>query len=120
MEMDNLKQMIKEVLGGMEERMNADRKSDQLKMAADIEDLLTRMKEARQANQELLARMDGYHEKRMAMLDAHQKRIMATKKTEYNPEMMQFAEEHQEILNEDVVVRPAKGLKKRHRVTQRA
>jgi hypothetical protein len=31
MEMDNLKQMIRELLGGMEERMNADIKADQEK-----------------------------------------------------------------------------------------
>jgi hypothetical protein len=173
-------------------KAEADRKADK--------EILARMKEEdRRANQELLARMDAYHEKRMAMLDAHQKRIMACfgqteatdfrvnpEKTEPNPEeneavlerqrvhneetaihslkacrsetmecqemteacleyeepasgnikddqnettsynevtekiepdpgMMQSAEEHQDILSEDVVVMPVKGLKKRRR-----
>jgi hypothetical protein len=84
-------------------------------MAADKEDLLARMKEGRQANQELLTRMDAYHEKRMAMLDDNQKRVMAKKKIEQNPEMMQSVQEHQDVPSEDVVVRPIKGLKKGRR-----
>jgi hypothetical protein len=39
----------------------------------------------------------------------------ATEKIEQNPGMMQSAEEHQDFRSEDVVVRPVKGLKKRHR-----
>jgi hypothetical protein len=46
----------KEGMGGMEERMNTDRKADK---------------------EDFLARMDAIHEERMAMLDANQKRMMA-------------------------------------------
>jgi hypothetical protein len=190
MEMVKLKQMIKELLGGMEERMNADRKADQERMEADKEEILARMKvENRQANQELLARMDAYHEKRMmaclSQMEATDFRVNpekmesnpeeneavlmgervyneetafhslracrgetmecqetrearleyeepalgdikddqnettacneATEKIEPDPEMMQFAEEHQDVPSEEVVVRPVKGLKKRRR-----
>jgi hypothetical protein len=103
--------------------MGADRKADQ--------DLLTRMKEEikcsyneMKANQEeLLARMDDYHEKRMAMLDAHQKRMIAclgqmeanTKKTEQDPGMMPSMKEHQDTPTEEVAVMPVKGLRKQHR-----
>jgi hypothetical protein len=46
--------------------------------------------------------MDAYHEKRMAMLDAYEKSIMAclgqavadTKKIEQDPGMIQSVEEH--------------------------
>jgi hypothetical protein len=127
----------------MLEKMAADRKADQEKMAADRKadkkDLLTRMEilidanrkkveadkegilarikeEDRQANQELLARMD-------AMFGAYEKSIMAclgqaefrTKKIQQDTEMMQSAEEHQDVPSEDVIVRPVKGLKKRRR-----
>jgi hypothetical protein len=87
MEMDNLKQIIKELLEGTEERITTS--------------------------------VHAYHEKRMAMFDAYEKRIMATwnthtetKKIEQDPEMMQSVEEHQEVPSEDVVVRPVNGLKK--------
>jgi hypothetical protein len=53
MEMENMKQMIQELLGGMEERMNADRKADK-------EEIQATMQEDRKANQEeQLARMDA-------------------------------------------------------------
>jgi hypothetical protein len=105
-----------------QEKMAADRKADQDRMAADRkadqEEILARIKgEDRQANQELLARMD-------AMIDAYEKRRMAclgqtesnTGKIEQDTEMMQSAEEHQDLPSEDVVVRPVKGLKKRRKV----
>jgi hypothetical protein len=57
--------------------------------------------------------LDDYHKKRMSMLDAHHKSIMAclgqteaTEKTDPDIEMMQSAEEHQEIPPEDAVVMP--------------
>jgi hypothetical protein len=96
--------------------------SNQEKMAADKEDFLARMKEERRkANQELLASMDAFHEKRMAMFDAHQKRMIAflgqtdaiTEKID--PGMMQSVEEHQDVRIEDVAVMPVKGLKKRRK-----
>jgi hypothetical protein len=52
-------QQITEMLA----KAKADRKADR--------------EESRQANQKLLARMDAYHEKRNAMLDANQKRKIA-------------------------------------------
>jgi hypothetical protein len=68
---ENMKQMIQELLGGMEERINA------------------RMNANAKANQEdLLARMDVYHEKRMAMFDAYEKRMMAMWNT--HPEAMKI------------------------------
>jgi hypothetical protein len=48
----------------------------------------------------------------MTMLDDHQKRMMAMRKIEQNPGMMQSVEEHQDVPNEDVAVMPVKGLKK--------
>jgi hypothetical protein len=68
--MDNMEKMMQQITE-MLAKAEADRKADQ-------EEMLARIKEEdRQANQELLARMVAYHEKRMAMLDAQQKRIMA-------------------------------------------
>jgi hypothetical protein len=112
-----MQQMLERLLAGqarIEERMDADRKANQ--------ELLARIKEDRRANQEFLARMDAYHEKRMAILDAHQKRMIAclgetdANTEKINPGMMQSVEEHQEVPIEDVAVMPVKGLKKRRRV----
>jgi hypothetical protein len=90
----------------MLEKVEADRKADK-------EDLLKRMETL----------IDAYHEKRMTMFDAYEKRMVAclgqteaTEKIEPDPEMMQSAQEHQDILSEDVAVMPVKGLKKRCRV----
>jgi hypothetical protein len=129
-------------------KMKEERNTDQEKMAADKKDFLARMKEAKQglltemkedlltktkedrkADQEkmaadkedFLARMDAIHEKRMAMLDAHQKRMTAclgemdanTEKIELDTGMMQSIEEHQDVPSEDVAVMPVKGLRKR-------
>jgi hypothetical protein len=66
--------------------------------------------------------MDAFHEKRMAMLEAQQKRMMACLgQTEANtekidPEMMQSTEEHQDVPNEDVAVMPVGEPRKRCRV----
>jgi hypothetical protein len=81
---------------------------NQEKAEADKEEMLARMKEEiksshneMRANQEeLLARVDAYHEKRMTMFEAYEKSIMAclgqaeanTKKTEQDPGMMQSVE----------------------------
>jgi hypothetical protein len=137
-DMEKMMQQIMEMLVEMkasgdayQEKMATDRKADQEKMAADKEDLLARMEakidanrkkaeadkeemlarikeEDRQANKELLARMD-------AMFETYKKTMMATEKIEQNLEMMQSAEEHQDVPTEAVVVRAVKGLKKRHR-----
>jgi hypothetical protein len=59
--------------------------------------------------------MNAYHEKRMAVLVAHQKRMMAClRQTEANtekidPGMMHSAEEHQDIPTEDVPVMPVEN-----------
>jgi hypothetical protein len=59
--MDDTDKMMQQIVQ-MLAKMDADRKADR-------EELLARIKEEdRQANQELLARMDAIHEKRMAML----------------------------------------------------
>jgi hypothetical protein len=93
----------------MEERMNADRKTDQEKMAADKEDLLAKIKEEMIANQEeLLAKMDLM----MVTWNTHTE----TKKIEQDPEMMQSVEEHQDIPTEDVAVMPVRELRKWRRV----
>jgi hypothetical protein len=78
--------------------------------------MLARIKEDRQANKELLARMDAFHEKRMAMLDDHQKNMLATKKSEQDTEMTQSAEVHQDVPNEDVAVMLVGEPRKRCRV----
>jgi hypothetical protein len=152
-EMENMKQMIQELLGGMEERINADRKADwdelKAKMdsnqekAAKHEKLLltnqaaqSRMEAKMVSNQEKAeARMvkyeetmDDYCNKRMAMLDAHHKNIMAslgqteanTEKTVLDSEMMQPVEEHQGIPKGVVAVMPVRGLRERRRVQKLA
>jgi hypothetical protein len=86
-------------------------------MKADKEDLLARMKEDRQANQELLARMEAYHKKRMAMVDVHQKRMMAClgqmeatdfrvnpEKMEPNPEENEAVLERQRVHKEETAI----------------
>jgi hypothetical protein len=65
--------------------------------------------------EDFLARMVAIHEKRVTMLDDHQKRMMATKITEQNPEMIQSIEEHQDVPIEDVAVIPVAKPRKRHR-----
>jgi hypothetical protein len=60
--------------------------------------------------------MDTIHEKRMAILDDHQKRMMATKMTKQNPEMMQSIEEHQDVPIEDVAVMSVGEPRKRRRL----
>jgi hypothetical protein len=97
----NLLSRMEAKMDSNQKKAEEDRKADQEKMAADKEDFL--------------ARMDVIHEKRMAMLDDHQKRMMATKNTEKNPETMQSLEEHQDFPNEDVAVMPVGELKKRRR-----
>jgi hypothetical protein len=91
-------------------RMEAKVDDNQKKAEADKEDLLTKMKEDRKADREdLLARMD-------AMFETYKKRMMATKKIEKNPGMMQSVEEHQDVSNEDVTVMPVRKPRKRCRV----
>jgi hypothetical protein len=90
-----------------EENMAANRKADQEKMVADKEDFL--------------ARMDAFHEKRMAMLEAQQRRMIAclgqtdANTEKMDPGMMQSAEEHQDVPNEDVAVMPVGEPRKRRR-----
>jgi hypothetical protein len=77
--------------------------------------------EARMSNFE--EKMNDYHNKRMAMLDTHNKIIMVsfgqteanTEKTVPDPEMMQSAEEHQEIPTEDAAIMPVGESRKQHR-----
>jgi hypothetical protein len=95
-----------------QEKMATDRKAEQETMATNKEDLLIKMETL----------IDAYHEKRMTMFDAYEKRMMvclgqteATESIKPDPGLMQPAEEHQDNLSEDVVVRPVKGLKKRRR-----
>jgi hypothetical protein len=64
----------------------------------------------------LQASQDAYQERMDAMFEAYKKGMMATKKIEKNPGMMQSAEGHQDVPNENVTVRPVKGLRKRRRV----
>jgi hypothetical protein len=125
--MENMKQMTQELLRGMEERINANRKADRDELKAIMNafqeklDSIQEKVEARMANFE--EKMDDYRNKRMAMLDAHHKSIMVslgqtetnTEKTVPDPEMMQSAEEHRDVPSEDVIVRPVKGLRKRRR-----
>jgi hypothetical protein len=69
--MNNIEQMTHKLLGGMEERMKA-------RMAKFEENV------------------DDYRKRRMTMLDAHHKSIMACLGHTY-PEIMQSVEEHQEV-----------------------
>jgi hypothetical protein len=91
-------------------RMEAKFVDNQKKAEADKEDLLTKMKEDRKADKEdLLARMD-------AMFETYKKNMMATKKIEKNPGMMQSVEEHQDVPSKDVAVMPVREPTKRRRV----
>jgi hypothetical protein len=103
--MDNMVKMMQEILAQMNANAKANQEDMLTKMAADKEEILARMKEeARQANQEFLAKMDAYYQKRMAMLDVHQKRTMAcfgqTEATDFkvNPEKMQPNPEENEAI----------------------
>jgi hypothetical protein len=135
---EKMMQQIMEMLVEMKATAAADRKADK-------EDLLTKMKEeSREANQDFLARikedrktdhekmaadkqdflarMEAFHEKRMAMLDAHQKRMIAclgemdANTEKIDPKMMQSAEEHQDVPNDDVTVMLVGEPRKRRRV----
>jgi hypothetical protein len=88
--MDDTEKMMQQIIE-MLAKAEADTKAYQEKMAADQEDMLTRMD---------------------AIFETYKKRMRATKKTEQNPEMMQSAEEHQDVPSEDIAVMPVKGLKK--------
>jgi hypothetical protein len=76
MEMDNMKQIIQELLGGMEERMNAS-----------MEKLL----EA--STEKFEEKLDDYHKMMMAKWNTHRE----TTEIDPDPEMMQPAVEHQEF-----------------------
>jgi hypothetical protein len=109
--MDNMDKIVQQILAQMNANADADRKerkAEQEDFLARMKeesrkatkDLLTKKKEDRNADQEkmatdkedFLARMDTIHDKRMEMLDDHQKRMMATKKIELDPGMMQSIE----------------------------
>jgi hypothetical protein len=102
--------MMERLLAKLEDKMDANQK----KAEADKKDLLTRME----------TKIDAYHEKRMVMFHAYEKRMMAclgqteanTEENEINPGMMQSAEEHQDIPTEDVTVMPVGRPRKRRRV----
>jgi hypothetical protein len=90
-----------------------------MEMEKMMQRLLAKLEERMNANA-IANQEDAYHEKMMAMLDAHHKSIMAclgqteanTEKTMPGPEMMQFVEENQEVPRKDAAVKTAKGLKK--------
>jgi predicted nuclease with TOPRIM domain len=97
MEMDNRKQMIQELLGGMEERTNA--------KAAKQEEMLFEMNAKMDANMTKMAAIWSELEEFMECQTKHL--MMAMWNT--NPEAMkieQSVEEHQDVPSEDVIVRP--------------
>jgi hypothetical protein len=117
-------QQIVQMLAKLQASQNDIEARMETKMAADKEDFLARIKEDRQANQELAARMDTYHEKRMAMLDAHQERTMVCfgqteatdfrvnpEKTEPNPEENEAVLERQEVHNEETAIHSTKACR---------
>jgi hypothetical protein len=74
--------------------------------------------------EQMVAFLQLFEEKMMAMLDAHHKSSLAslglteanTEKTVQGPEMMQSVEEHQDIPTEDTTVaKPVNERRKRHR-----
>jgi hypothetical protein len=94
-----------------------------------IIEILAKAEANRKANkEEILARMDTYHEKRIAMFDAYEKRMMAclgqteanTEKIEQDAGMMQSVEEHQNSLTEDFTVMPIREPRKQRRVRKLA
>jgi membrane protein involved in colicin uptake len=136
-------QQMMEMLAKMDADRKADKEELMANRKADKEELMTKMEadrraekeERKKANQEFLARMDAIFddnrkkaeedreadkedaidEKRMAMLDDHQNRMMATKKSEQDTEMMQSAEEHRDIPTKNVAVMPVAEPRKRRR-----
>jgi hypothetical protein len=92
------------------DELKAKMDSNQMKMEAIQEEAEARMVKFEE-------KMDEYHKKRMAMVDVHHKSIMAclgqmkanTEKTVVDPEMMQSAEEHQEIPTQEAAYGPKFG-----------
>jgi formiminotetrahydrofolate cyclodeaminase len=125
---DDNRKAYQEIMDSNQEKLAADKEDflarmeaifddNRKKVEADKEEMLARIKEEdRQANEELSTRMD-------ARFGAYEKSIVAclgqaevrTEKIERDTEMMQSAEEHQDVPSEDVAVMPVKGLMKRCR-----
>jgi hypothetical protein len=63
--------------------------------------------------------MDTHQEKMDALIadmkNGREERTACQKAMEANPEMMQFAGEHQEVLKEEAALRASGALKKRHK-----
>jgi hypothetical protein len=130
MEMDNLKQMIQVLLGGIEERISVDRKANQedlltrmetkidanqKKAEADKEEILARMKEDTKANQEdLLAIMDNNLAVIRSTINAFKEKM------EPNPEEKEAVVEHQDIPTEDVAVMSVGEPRNRRKVWKSA
>jgi predicted nuclease with TOPRIM domain len=131
METDNMKQMIQELLGEMEERINADRKADWDELKA-IMNAFQEKVDSNQANaakqEEMLAEMNAKMytiqseleetmERRMKHLmmptwNAHQE----TTEIEQDPGMMQSVKEHQDIPTQDAAVMSVGEPRKQCRV----
>jgi hypothetical protein len=133
--MDDMEEMMQQIMkmlvemkasdDAYQEKMAADRKADkeerkayQEKMAADCEDFLAKMKEEiREANQDLLTEMkEDLLTKMKEVRKADIEDFLATKKSEQDTEMMQSAEEHQDIPTENVAVMPVVKTRKWRRV----
>jgi hypothetical protein len=96
--MDNIQQMLEHLLALQEQTI--------AKMGANHKEMMAKICAGTDANR---AETKDIHERRMAKLDALQERTLAHQEvteTEPNPGMMQSAEEHQEIPNEDAAVMP--------------
>jgi ElaB/YqjD/DUF883 family membrane-anchored ribosome-binding protein len=111
-------QQIMELLLAMNEKMatKEDReemiqemRADQEQSRADMEEILAKMEERMTATQ---AKTDG---KLKELTETIEKTLM-----EPSQEMMQSAEENQEVPRDDAVVKPVRGWKRRHRGRKQA
>jgi hypothetical protein len=111
--------LLKEMKEDLVTKMKEDRKADIEKMAAKQEDLLARMDEINAKMdatiQSIRSVVQETKHNRVENVGAEINQTMAAKTEKIPQGMMQSAEEHQDVVNEDVAVLPVQGLKQRHR-----
>jgi uncharacterized protein YdaU (DUF1376 family) len=97
-------QQMLERLFALQEQIIAEMKADREMMAAETKDM---------RNKRMEAHMSDGQKETTACQDAMEANL---EKTESNPGIMQYIEEHQEIPKEEAAVKPVGGPRKRRRV----
>jgi N-methylhydantoinase A/oxoprolinase/acetone carboxylase beta subunit len=126
--MDNMKHMIQELLGGMEERINTNQKKVEASMAKLLEDkIYAKMDSYKKKAEASMATFEGKmetmeHEMKhfLPYVDQNTQNLPAAKKTMPDPELMQSMEEYQEFPMGEAIVTPVKGQENRRRVQKLA